>query len=72
MYRKVLVPVDESVEADDVRALVQDDVASDAEIVLLQVIPPPKTHAEGDHVILGKPAGGLRPPQGDVLPQDIY
>ncbi len=53
MFHKVLVPVDESVEADDVHALVQDDVASDAEIVLLQVIPPPKTHAEGDHVILG-------------------
>ena len=53
MYQKVLVPLDESVEADDVQALVQDDVAQDAEIVLLQVIPPPKTHAEGGHVILG-------------------
>ena len=53
MYHKVLVPLDESVEADDVLAMVQDEVAPDAEIILLRVVPLTKTQTVAGHIVLG-------------------
>jgi nucleotide-binding universal stress UspA family protein len=53
MYRKILVPLDGSKEAEKVFHLIKDEVAPDGTIVLLRVIPPAKTQNLGGHTILG-------------------
>ena len=55
MYHKVLVPLDEPLEAEEAFALIQGELAPDAEIILLQVIPFPKTDTVVGHAILGSP-----------------
>ncbi len=53
MARKVLIPLDGSVESEEVIPLVKDELADDDELLLIQVIPPGRTQTIGDHVILG-------------------
>jgi CRP-like cAMP-binding protein/nucleotide-binding universal stress UspA family protein len=53
MYRKVLVPLDKSKEAEKVLPIVKDLFAPGSEVVLLHVIPPQQTQALGERQILG-------------------
>ena len=57
MYRKVLVPLDGSRESEAVLPQLQGELAGDAEVILLKVIPPRTTHILGGgyvgYVILG-------------------
>jgi nucleotide-binding universal stress UspA family protein len=53
MYRKILVPLDGSKEAEKVFSLIKDEVAPEGTIALLRVIPPAKTQHLGGHTILG-------------------
>jgi len=55
MYRKVLVPLDESKEAEKVLPIVQSVLAPEGEVTLLHVIPPSQTQmmVVGEHHILG-------------------
>ena len=53
MARKVLIPLDGSVESEKVIPLVKDELADDDELLLIQVIPLGRTQTIGDHVILG-------------------
>jgi nucleotide-binding universal stress UspA family protein len=52
MYRKILVPLDGSKEAEKVFSLIKDEVAPDGTIVLLRVVSPAKTQNLGGHTIL--------------------
>ncbi len=52
MYRKVLIPLDGSKEAEEVFPLVKDDVADDGQVILAQVIPPARTQRIGEVIIL--------------------
>ena len=53
MYRKILIPLDGSKESQRVFDLIRGELAPDGEVVLLQVIPPPKTHAIEIYLGLG-------------------
>ncbi len=53
MYRTILIPLDGSKESEGVFALIRGELASDGEVVLLQVIPPAKTQVVGGQVLLG-------------------
>ena len=55
MYRKVLVPLDQSKEAEKVLPIVQSMLTPGGEVILLQVIPPSQTQmmVVGEHHILG-------------------
>ena len=52
MYQKVLIPLDGSKEAEEVFPLVQNELATDGEVILVQVIPPARTQKIGEHIIL--------------------
>jgi nucleotide-binding universal stress UspA family protein len=52
MYRKILVPLDGSKEAEKVFSLIKDEVAPDGTIVLLRVVSPAKTQNLGGHTIV--------------------
>ena len=52
MYQKVLIPLDGSKEAEEVFPLVQNEIAQDGEVILVQVIPPARTQKVGEHIIL--------------------
>ncbi len=43
MYKKVLIPLDGSPEAEGVFPMIKDHLAPDAEVILLQVIPPARS-----------------------------
>ena len=53
MYRKVLIPLDGSEESERVFDLVQEQLAPDGQIILLQVIPRVKSQVVGGQVIYG-------------------
>lgn len=53
MYRKTLIPLDGSKEAEEVFPLVKDELDPEGEVILVQVIPPTKTQMVGGHIILG-------------------
>lgn len=53
MYRKALIPLDGSKEAEEVFPLVKDELDPEGEVILTQVIPPTKTQMVGGHIILG-------------------
>ena len=53
MYQKVLIPLDGSKEAEEVFPLVRNEVDTDGEVILVQVVSPAKTQRVGDHIILG-------------------
>ena len=53
MYRKTLIPLDGSKEAEEVFPLVKDELDPAGEVILAQVIPPAKTQMVGGHIILG-------------------
>ena len=53
MYRKVLVPVDGTREAEGLSQIILEDLATDGELVLLQIIPPARTRVVGGHVLIG-------------------
>ena len=53
MYRKVLIPLDGSKEAEGVFDLVQEELAPDGQIILLQVIPRVKGQVVGGQVMYG-------------------
>ena len=53
MYRKVLIPLDGSKEAEEVFPLVQGEILPEGEVIRTQVIPPAKTQMVGGHIILG-------------------
>ncbi len=53
MYRKVLVPLDGSREAEETFSFIQEQVEPDGEVVLVQVIAPAHTQRVGRHIILG-------------------
>lgn len=53
MYQKVLIPLDGSKEAEEVFPLVRNELVTDGEVILLQVIPPTRTQMVGGHIILG-------------------
>lgn len=53
MYRKTLIPLDGSKEAEEVFPLVKDELDPTGEVILVQVIPPAKTQMVGGHIILG-------------------
>jgi len=53
MYKKILVPLDGSREAEEVFSLIQGELAPDGQIILLKVISPAKTQKMGSHIILG-------------------
>ena len=53
MFQKIMLPLDGSVEAEEVFSHIQDQVSEDGEIILMQVIPPAKTQKVGNHIILG-------------------
>jgi len=50
MYRRILVPLDKSKEAEGVFRLVQDDLAPGGEVILLHVIQPGRTRSLGGMV----------------------
>ncbi len=52
MYRKVLIPLDGSKEAEEVFPLVQNELTEDGEVILVQVVPPARTQKIGEHIIL--------------------
>lgn len=43
MYKRVLIPLDGSDDSEGVFRMIQNDVAADGEIILMQVIPPMET-----------------------------
>jgi nucleotide-binding universal stress UspA family protein len=51
MYKKVLVPLDQSSESEEVIPLIEGELAPDGEVILLQVVPPRKTKVIGGHVM---------------------
>ena len=53
MYQKVLIPLDGSKEAEEVFPLVKEEIVTDGEVILLQVIPPARTQMVGSHIVLG-------------------
>ena len=53
MYQKVLIPLDESKEAEGVFPSVKGELSPDAEVILLRVIPPVRTRVVGGHTLLG-------------------
>jgi nucleotide-binding universal stress UspA family protein len=55
MYRKVLVPLDRSKEAEQVLPIVQNMLTPDGEVILLHVVPrqPIRSMMVGEHQILG-------------------
>lgn len=53
MYKKILVPLDGSAEAEGVLPLVKDQLTPEGEGVLLHIIPPFKSQGAGEHVVLG-------------------
>ena len=53
MARNILIPLDGSVEAEEVIPLVREELADDDELLLVQVIPPGRTQTLGAHVVLG-------------------
>jgi len=53
MYKKILVPLDGSAEAEGVLPLIKDEVAPEGEGILLHILPPFKSQNVGDQVVLG-------------------
>ena len=53
MYQKVLIPLDESKEAEGVFPSVKDELSPDGEVILLRVIPPGRTRVIGGQTLLG-------------------
>ena len=53
MYRKVLIPLDHSKEAEGVFLSVKDQLSPDAEVILLRVIPPSRTRVIGGQTLVG-------------------
>ncbi len=53
MYRRVLLPLDGSRESEETFGLIRDELDPDAEVILVQVIPPAKTQRVAGHIILG-------------------
>ena len=51
MYRKVLIPLDASKEAEGVFAQIRDELTSDSEVILLQIVPRARTQMVGDHLV---------------------
>ena len=51
MYRKVLVPLDGSLESEGVLSAIREDISSDTEVVLLKVIPRARIVAIGDRAM---------------------
>ncbi|MFQ6027142.1 MAG: universal stress protein [Dehalococcoidia bacterium] len=52
MYRKILVPLDGSLESEQVLPLVEELITPGGERILLHVIPPCKTKVLGEHIWL--------------------
>ncbi len=53
MYRRVLLPLDGSRESEETYGMVKEELEPDADVILLQVIPPAKTQRVAGHIILG-------------------
>ena len=53
MYKRILIPLDGTQEAESVVPVVKDELAPDGEIILVQVIPPAKTQIVGGQTLLG-------------------
>ena len=53
IYQKILVPLDRSREAEGVLPLVQNILTPDGEVILLHIIPPVRTRAATESVVLG-------------------
>ena len=53
MYKKVLVPLDGSREAEETFSLIQGEIEPDGQVVLVQVIARARTQRVGGHIILG-------------------
>lgn len=53
MYRKILIPLDGSAEAEGVLPLIRDELTPEGEGVLLHVLPPFKSQAAGEYVLRG-------------------
>jgi nucleotide-binding universal stress UspA family protein len=51
-FKKILVPLDGSSEAERVIGLAQSELAENGAFILMQVIPPAKNQKIGEHVIL--------------------
>lgn len=51
MYRKVLIPMDGTPEAEGVFPMIRDQLAPDAEVVLLRVIPPARSQIIGGQLL---------------------
>ena len=52
MYRKLLIPLDGSMESEEVFATIKEDLAPDTEVVLLRVVPPGKICSIGGRFFL--------------------
>ena len=59
MYRKVLIPLDGSAEADGVFPLIKGEIAPGGEVILLHVMPPTYTDVAGEIQTHGSRALGL-------------
>ena len=53
MYKRILIPLDGSKEAESVLPIVKDELAPDGDVILLQIIPPGKTQVIGGQTLLG-------------------
>ena len=51
MYRKVLIPLDGSKEAEGVFARIRDELTSDSEVILLQIVPRARTQMVGQNLV---------------------
>ena len=69
MYEKILVPLDQSMESQDVLPLVQELLTPEGETILLHIIPPARTTLLGESVMAGESRGGGRTPHGYGAPQ---
>lgn len=53
MYKRILIPLDGSSEAEGVIPMVKGELSADGEMILLRVIPPGRTQTIGGQVMLG-------------------
>lgn len=51
MYRKILVPLDGSPEAEGVLPIVREMITTESEVILFQVIPPGRSRAFGEYTV---------------------
>ena len=54
MFKKVLVPLDQTRKSEEVISLIEPELAPDGEVILLQVVPPRRTMLIGSHVLYGE------------------